>query len=121
MPTTTPKQKVNQVKFFGGEHVEVVLTGDTFDDAYEQAIASGLEENRTFIHPYDNEDVIAGQGTVAVEILNDCDDNIDYMFVPIGGGGLADWNGHIHEERISANEGHWRGACWGGADERMHA
>ncbi|MDM5340292.1 threonine ammonia-lyase IlvA [Fictibacillus enclensis] len=89
MPTTTPKQKVNQVKFFGGEHVEVVLTGDTFDDAYEQAIASSLEENRTFIHPYDNEDVIAGQGTVAVEILNDCDDNIDYMFVPIGGGGLA--------------------------------
>ncbi|WHY71791.1 threonine ammonia-lyase IlvA [Fictibacillus enclensis] len=89
MPTTTPKQKVNQVKFFGGEHVEVVLTGDTFDDAYEQAIASSREENRTFIHPYDNEDVIAGQGTVAVEILNDCDDNIDYMFVPIGGGGLA--------------------------------
>ncbi|MDN4524152.1 threonine ammonia-lyase IlvA [Fictibacillus fluitans] len=89
MPTTTPKQKVNQVKFFGGEHVEVVLTGDTFDDAYEQAIVSSREENRTFIHPYDNEDVIAGQGTVAVEILNDCDDNIDYMFVPIGGGGLA--------------------------------
>ncbi|RXZ01676.1 threonine ammonia-lyase IlvA [Fictibacillus sp. S7] len=89
MPTTTPKQKVSQVKFFGGEHVEVVLTGDTFDDAYEQAIASSREENRTFIHPYDNEDVIAGQGTVAVEILNDCDDNIDYMFVPIGGGGLA--------------------------------
>ncbi|SDN06007.1 L-threonine ammonia-lyase [Fictibacillus solisalsi] len=89
MPTTTPKQKVNQVKFFGGEHVEVVLTGDTFDDAYEQAIACSREENRTFIHPYDNEDVIAGQGTVAVEILNDCEENIDYMFVPIGGGGLA--------------------------------
>ncbi|MEW5568011.1 threonine ammonia-lyase IlvA [Rossellomorea marisflavi] len=89
MPTTTPKQKVDQVKFFGGEHVEVVLTGDTFDDAYEKAILCSEQENRTFIHPYDNEDVIAGQGTVAVEILNDCSEQIDYLFVPVGGGGLA--------------------------------
>ncbi|MDW4526873.1 threonine ammonia-lyase IlvA [Rossellomorea marisflavi] len=89
MPTTTPKQKVDQVKFFGGEYVEVVLTGDTFDDAYEKAILCSEEENRTFIHPYDNEDVIAGQGTVAVEILNDCEEQIDYLFVPVGGGGLA--------------------------------
>ncbi|MGG1575057.1 threonine ammonia-lyase IlvA [Fictibacillus sp. NRS-1165] len=89
MPTTTPKQKVNQVKFFGGEHVEIVLAGDTFDDAYEKAIACSEAEKRTFIHPYDDVDVISGQGTVAVEILNDCDENIDYLFVPIGGGGLA--------------------------------
>lgn len=88
MPSTTPKQKVNQVKFWGKEHVEIVLVGDTFDDAYEKAIECSLAENRTFIHPFDDPDVIAGQGTVAVELLNDCPENIDYLFAAIGGGGL---------------------------------
>lgn len=88
MPSTTPKQKVNQVKFWGKEHVEIVLVGDTFDDAYEKAIECSIAENRTFIHPFDDPDVIAGQGTVAVELLNDCPEKIDYLFGAIGGGGL---------------------------------
>lgn len=88
MPNTTPKQKVKQVKFWGKDSVEIVLVGDTFDDAYEKAIECSREENRTFIHPFDDYDVIAGQGTVGVELLNDCHENIDYLFGAIGGGGL---------------------------------
>lgn len=88
MPSTTPKQKVNQVKFWGKEHVEIVLVGDTFDDAYEKAMECSQLENRTFIHPFDDPDVMAGQGTVAVELLNDCPEKIDYLFGAIGGGGL---------------------------------
>ncbi|SDN40346.1 threonine ammonia-lyase IlvA [Bacillus sp. OK048] len=89
MPSTTPKQKVNQVKFWGKEHVEIVLVGDTFDDAYEKAMECSQLENRTFIHPFDDLDVIAGQGTVAVELLNECPEKIDYLFAAIGGGGLV--------------------------------
>ncbi|OIK15701.1 threonine dehydratase [Bacillus sp. MUM 116] len=89
MPSTTPKQKVNQVKFWGREDVEIVLVGDTFDDAYEKAMECCKAENRTFIHPFDDFDVIAGQGTVAVELLNDCQDPVDYLFAAIGGGGLV--------------------------------
>ncbi|MDF1510372.1 threonine ammonia-lyase IlvA [Robertmurraya sp. DFI.2.37] len=88
MPTTTPRQKVSQVELFGREYVDIVLTGDTFDDAYHESVACGHEENRAFIHPFDDEMVIAGQGTVAVEILNDCEESIDFMFGSIGGGGL---------------------------------
>ncbi|XJZ25683.1 threonine ammonia-lyase IlvA [Bacillota bacterium Lsc_1132] len=88
MPNTTPKQKVKQVEFWGREHVEIVLTGDTFDDAYDEAIACSIKEKRTFIHPFDDADVIAGQGTIAVELLNDCDEKINYLFAAIGGGGL---------------------------------
>jgi threonine dehydratase len=88
MPSTTPKQKVNQVKFWGKEDVEIVLVGDTFDDAYEKAMECSQEEARTFIHPFDDYDVIAGQGTVGVELLNDCHETIDYLFGAIGGGGL---------------------------------
>ena len=88
MPNTTPKQKVKQVEFWGREHIEIVLTGDTFDDAYDEAIACSIAEKRTFIHPFDDADVMAGQGTIAVELLNDCDEKIDYLFAAIGGGGL---------------------------------
>jgi threonine dehydratase len=88
MPSTTPRQKVNQVQFLGKDNVEIILVGDTFDDSYEQAIACSNAENRTFIHPFDDVDVIAGQGTVAVEMLNDCEEDIDYVFASIGGGGL---------------------------------
>jgi threonine dehydratase len=76
------------VKFLGKDNVKVVLIGDTFDDSYEQAIACSEEEHRTFIHPFNDVDVIAGQGTVAVEMFNDCEDEIDYVFAGIGGGGL---------------------------------
>jgi threonine dehydratase len=88
MPSTTPKQKVRQVQFWGRDNVEIVLTGDTFDDAYEKALACSKTEFRTFIHPFDDVDVIAGQGTIAVELLNECQEQIDYLFGAIGGGGL---------------------------------
>lgn len=88
MPSTTPRQKVSQVQFFGREFVDIILVGDTFDDSYEQALICAKQEQRTFIHPFDDEAVIAGQGTVGVEILNDCEESIDYVFASIGGGGL---------------------------------
>lgn len=89
MPKTTPKQKIKQVKLFGKEFVEVVLTGDTFDDSYSTATEICTIENKIFIHPFDDAKVIAGQGTVGLEILKDAKTPIDYVFVPIGGGGLA--------------------------------
>ncbi|MED4162359.1 threonine ammonia-lyase IlvA [Halalkalibacterium halodurans] len=88
MPTTTPRQKVDQVKFFGKEYVEVILTGDTFDDSFNEAKEYGIKHKMTFIHPFDQEKIVAGQGTVGMEIMNDIDDNIDYLFCSIGGGGL---------------------------------
>ena len=72
----------------GREFVEIVLRGDTFDDSYNQAVLCAEEEGRTFIHPFDDEMVMAGQGTVAVEILNDCEDKVDFVFGSIGGGGM---------------------------------
>jgi len=89
MPSTTPSQKISQVKLFGKENVEVVLTGDTFDDAYKAALTFCNENNAVFVHPFDDEKVIEGQGTVAKEILDDANFEIDYVLVPIGGGGLA--------------------------------
>ena len=89
MPKTTPKQKVKQVQLFGKNYVEIVLTGDTFDDAYAKSVADAAQNNKAFIHPFDDSEVIAGQGTVGLEILNDYKEPIDYVFIPIGGGGLA--------------------------------
>lgn len=89
MPITTPKQKVKQVQVFGKEWVEVVLVGDTFDDSYAESMKFAKEKDLQFIHPFDDEQVIAGQGTVGLEILEDSKGTIDYLFVPIGGGGLA--------------------------------
>lgn len=88
MPTTTPRQKINQVELFGKEYVEIILIGDTFDDSFTEAKICEEEENRTFIHPFDNQSVIAGQGTVAVEIFHDVDVPVDYIFGSVGGGGL---------------------------------
>ncbi|MBI1838139.1 MAG: threonine ammonia-lyase IlvA [Flavobacteriia bacterium] len=89
MPLTTPKQKIKQVELFGKHWVDVVLKGDTFDDAYLEAVEFATQTKQAFIHPFDDEMVIAGQGTVALEILEDSVSPIDYLFVPIGGGGLA--------------------------------
>ncbi|MGA3601122.1 threonine ammonia-lyase IlvA [Lysinibacillus agricola] len=88
MPQTTPKQKIDQVRMFGRDYVEIILAGDTFDDSAESAFAYCEEHNKIFIHPFDDFDVIAGQGTVAVEIMNDMEEPIDYLFGSIGGGGL---------------------------------
>ena len=89
MPATTPKQKVNQVRMFGKEYVEVVLIGDTFDDSFAEAIKYSKENKQLFVPPFDNEKIVEGQATVALEILEDFTEKIDYIFVPIGGGGLA--------------------------------
>jgi len=89
MPITTPAQKVRQAQFFGKEFVQIILHGDTFDDAYKRAREIAEEEKLPFIHPFDDEKVIAGQGTVGLEILENTDVHLDYLFVPIGGGGLA--------------------------------
>ena len=89
MPSTTPKQKIKQVELFGKSKVKIVLAGDTFDDAFKVALQYGEENNLTFIHPFDDPLVVAGQGTVALEILEAAIEPIDYLFVPIGGGGLA--------------------------------
>lgn len=89
MPVTTPAQKIKQVKLFGKEHIEVVLKGDTFDDAYNEALQYSQTKNAVFVHPFDDESVISGQGTVGLEILEDTKEPIDYIFFPVGGGGLA--------------------------------
>ncbi|MCL7752183.1 threonine ammonia-lyase IlvA [Polaribacter sp. Z022] len=89
MPSPTPNQKINQVKMFGENFIEVVIGGDTFDDAYNAAKQECDSKNKTFIHPFDDQKVIEGQATVGLEILEQASDKIDYVFVPIGGGGLS--------------------------------
>ncbi|XOK59562.1 threonine ammonia-lyase IlvA [Paenibacillus elgii] len=88
MPTTTPRQKISQVKLFGGPFVDVVLTGDTFDDSLREALDYGEREGLSFVHPFDHPKVIAGQGTVGLELMNDMQGPVDYVFAGIGGGGL---------------------------------
>ncbi|MCW5235917.1 threonine ammonia-lyase, biosynthetic [Verminephrobacter eiseniae] len=89
MPTTTPQLKIDAVKMLGGE---VVLSGDSYSDAYEHSLQLEQELGLTFIHPFDDPDVIAGQGTIAMELLRQLQslgsDRLDAVFVAIGGGGL---------------------------------
>ena len=89
MPTTTPKQKIEQVRMFGKEYIDIVLTGDTFDAANDAAIEFAKKSGRTFIPPFDDPKVMEGQGTIGKEILMQSKEKLDYIFVPIGGGGLA--------------------------------
>jgi len=89
MPVTTPKQKIEQVRMFGREFIDIVLTGDTFDAANSAAIAYAEENGKTFIPPFDDPKVMEGQGTIGKEILSQTPGKLDYIFVPIGGGGLA--------------------------------
>jgi len=88
MPVTTPTVKIDAVRAFGGEHVEIVLSGDSYSDA--KAHADGLAARRglVFVHPFDDPDVIAGQGTIGMEILRQHPGRIDAIFAAIGGGGL---------------------------------
>lgn len=88
MPVITPKQKVNQTKMFGEDNIEIKLIGDTFDDCAVAAKKFTEENQMVFIPPFDDPRIIEGQGTVAVEILEDLS-TIDYLFVPVGGGGLS--------------------------------
>ncbi|QMU61684.1 MAG: threonine ammonia-lyase, biosynthetic [Gammaproteobacteria bacterium] len=86
MPTTTPSIKVESVTRLGGK---AVLFGDTYDEAYQYSLQLAEQQNLSYVHPYDDEDVIAGQGTVAMEILKQHPEPIDAIFIAIGGGGLV--------------------------------
>ncbi|MFZ4744488.1 MAG: threonine ammonia-lyase, biosynthetic [Limnohabitans sp.] len=85
MPTTTPQVKIDAVKALGGE---VVLKGDSYSDAHQHAVALEKKLGMTFVHPFDDPDVIAGQGTIAMEMLRQHQGPLDAVFVAIGGGGL---------------------------------
>ena len=88
MPATTPKQKIRQVEMFGKEFVEVQLIGDTYDTAENAAREDCKKTGMAFIHPFNDPQIIEGQATVGLEILQDTKEQIDYLFVPVGGGGL---------------------------------
>ena len=89
MPTTTPRQKIDSVRMFGRDYVDIILTGDTFDAANAAAIEYAKQSGKTFIPPFDDPKIIEGQGTIGYEILQQAKQPLDYIFVPIGGGGLA--------------------------------
>jgi threonine dehydratase len=89
MPATTPRQKVTQVAAYGGDFTEIVLTGDTFDDAFAEAVKESEASGMAFIHPFDDAKIIAGNGTVGKEIMEAIDRPVDFLFVTVGGGGLA--------------------------------
>lgn len=88
MPVPTPNQKVDQVRMFGGAFVDIQLIGDTYDDSSKAAQHYQKENDLVFIHPFDDVDVIEGQATIALEIIVQADQPLDYLFVPVGGGGL---------------------------------
>ncbi|HFI0644434.1 TPA: threonine ammonia-lyase IlvA [Streptococcus suis] len=92
MPITTPQQKIGQVRFFGGDYVDIRLVGDTFDESAQAAQDYTRESGKTFIDPFDDENVQAGQGTVAYEIMEEAQEqtiSFDQILVPVGGGGLV--------------------------------
>lgn len=88
MPAKTPPQKINQVKMFGGDKVEIILVGDTFDECQEIALKHAEAEDKAYVPPFDHLKIIEGQGTVGKEILDEMP-GIDFLFVPVGGGGLC--------------------------------
>ncbi|MBV1888090.1 MAG: threonine ammonia-lyase IlvA [Urechidicola sp.] len=102
MPITTPQQKIQQVNMFGGEYTEIKLIGDTFDESSYAAKLFCDENKSTFVHPFDDDEVISGQGTVGLEILNDTTSKIDYLILPVGGGGLASGVGTVFK-KLSPN------------------
>jgi threonine dehydratase len=89
MPVTAPQVKVDAVRRFGGAYAEVVLHGDSYSDAQAEAQRLREERGATFVHPFDDLDVIAGQATIALELLDQHKGPLHAVFVPIGGGGLA--------------------------------
>jgi threonine dehydratase len=89
MPSTTPRQKISQVEMFGGSYANIILSGDTFDDAFNAAKEYSQEAGKIFVHPFDDPMIIAGNGTIGAEILEKMEVGTDYVFVTVGGGGLA--------------------------------
>lgn len=88
MPLTTPKQKIERVKMFGAEYIKIILKGDTYDDSQKEAEKFQKKSDSVLIHPFDDIEVIHGQATIALEILQQIDFDLDYIFIPVGGGGL---------------------------------
>lgn len=100
MPNTTPNQKVKKVEFFGRSYVTIHLIGDNFDDSYRVAMEDAAKNHKVFIHPFDDPYIIAGQGTIGLEILHKSESfDIDYLFLPVGGGGLASGVGSVFKQR----------------------
>ena len=98
MPAVTPQQKINKVRSFGKEFVEVVLVGDTYDDAYAASLDRMEAEGLTYVHPFDDPDTIAGQGTVGLEIIDDAPQTVDYLLMAVGGGGLSAGVGSVFRQ-----------------------
>lgn len=88
MPNTTPKQKIERVKNFGKNYTKTILIGDNFDSVNIEAEKDCKNHNKVFIHPFDDRKIIEGQSTIGLEILRQSNFKIDYIFIPIGGGGL---------------------------------
>ena len=89
MPINATKQKIRQVKKFGGNKINIKLIGDDFSQAYEEALSFCNAKNKIFIHPFNDQKVIEGQATAFIEIIDQAQFDIDYIFIPIGGGGLV--------------------------------
>lgn len=99
MPKITPKQKVKQTKMFGNGYIEIVLTGDTYDDCAKAAMEFTETNGMTFIPPFDDTRIIEGQGTIGIDILKQMGETkIDYIFIPVGGGGLCSGVGSYIKE-----------------------
>jgi threonine dehydratase len=88
MPQTTPDQKIQRVALFGGKHIEITIVGDNFDESYESALLAAKQQQKAFVHPFDDLRIVEGQGTVGYELHEQIKD-LDYVFIPVGGGGLS--------------------------------
>ena len=99
MPATTPQQKISQARMFGGDFVDIVLIGDTYDACQKVALESAKNSGKIFIHPFDDPLVIEGQATLALEMLEQYSEVLDVLLVPIGGGGLVSGVITVFKER----------------------
>jgi len=99
MPRNTPRQKIDRVRALGGSFVDVELIGDSYDEAHTAARKFADSKKRAFVHPFNDPLVIAGQGTVGAEILEQIKEPIDYLIVPVGGGGLISGAGTYIKEK----------------------
>jgi len=99
MPATTPQQKISQVRMFGGDFVNIVLIGDTYDACQKVALKSAKNSGKIFIHPFDDPLVIEGQATLALEMIEQYSEVLDVLLVPIGGGGLVSGVITVFKER----------------------
>ncbi len=104
MPAVTPNQKVKKAQSFGGQFVNIVLIGDTYDDAYAEALKGAEEHGWTFVHPFDDYNTIAGQGTVGLELLNQTEGSIDKVIMAVGGGGLSAGVGSVFAQLSPGTE-----------------